>query len=163
MFCNEEQKEIINVAVYLDDAPDTSEALGNFKDYLASLTVLPDFFRARVIIDRDAIAEVNSKDHAIMQAVDVILGAIQFRLNELHKEIPRGKKRRGKRTRAKERVYKTINSRLQAMYTHFNIGVTTGQAEGQHVRWTHPYRHWCFKPYQSVMDHSRGKKRRRRR
>jgi hypothetical protein len=154
MFCNDDRKEIINVSVHLDDAPDTSDALDNFKDYLASLTVLPDFFRARVIVDRDAIAEVDSRDHMIMQAVDVILGAIQFRLNELHKEIPRGKKRRGKRTRAKERVYKSINAELRAMYPHFNIGVTTGQAEGQHVRWTHPYRHWC--------DHERGKRQRRR-
>lgn len=162
MFCNEHRKEIVRVAVYLDDAPDTAAALDNFKDYLASLTVLPDFFRARVIVDRDAIAEVNSKDHLIMQAVDVILGAIQFRLNEHHKAIPPNKRRRGKRTRAKERVYKAINAKLRAMYPHFNIGVTTGQAEGQHVRWTHAYRHWCFKPRQSVMDHSRGKGRRRR-
>jgi hypothetical protein len=161
--CNSEKKKNIRVAVYLDDAPDTSEALDNFKDYLASLTVLPDFFQARVIIDRDAISEVNSKDHMIMQGVDVILGAIQFRLNEHHKAIPPGKRRRGKRTPAKERVYKFINARLRQMYPHFNIGVTTGQLDGTHVRWTHAYRHWCFKPRQSIMDHTRGKKRRRRR
>jgi hypothetical protein len=162
MFCNEERKDIVHIAIYLDDAPDTAIALENFKDYLASLTVLPDFFRARVIIDRHAIAEVNSKDHLLMQAVDVILGAMQFRLNEHHKAIPKGARHRGKRTRAKERVYKFINARLREMYSGFNIGVTTGQLDGQQVRWTHPYRHWCFKPRQSVMDHSRGKKRRKR-
>lgn len=162
MFCNQGQ-DIVRVAIYLDDAPDTAIAADNFKDYLASLTVLPDFFQARVIIDKHAIAEVNSKHHAIMQAVDVMLGAIQFRLNEHHRTIPPGKRRRGKRTRAKERVYKAINKRLRSMYAHFNIGVTTPQGDGEQVRWTHAYRHWCFKPYQSVMDHSRGKKRRKRR
>jgi hypothetical protein len=162
MFCNEGRKNIVQISIYLDDAPDTAVALENFKDYLASLTVLPDFFRARVIIDRQAIAEVNSRDHAIMQAVDVILGSMQFRLNEHHKAIPKGARRRGKRTRAKERVYKFINAELRSMYPGFNIGVTTGQPDGPLVRWTHPYRHWCFKPRQSVMDHSRGKKRRKR-
>ena len=156
MFCNPDGTDMVRVAVYLDKAPDTAAALNNFKDYLASLTVLPEFFQARVIVDKDTVAEINSKEHVILQAVDVILGAIQFRLNEL-KAIPKGKKRRGKRTRAKERVYKAINSQLRKMYPHFNIGVTTGQADGRNVRWTHPYRHWCFKPLQSVMDHSRGR------
>jgi Protein of unknown function (DUF3800) len=163
MFCNPDGDDVVRVSLYLDDAPDTEAALDNFKNYLASLTVLPEFFQARIIVDKDAIAEVDSKEHAIMQAVDVILGAIQFRLNELNKAIPQGKRRRGKRTRAKERVYKAINKKLRSMYPGFNIGVTTGQTEGKHVRWSHLYRHWCFKPLQSVMDHSRGKKKRRRR
>jgi hypothetical protein len=161
MHCNPDE-DIVRVSVYLDDAPDTANALGNFKEYLASLSVLPDFHRAFVFIDKRDIAEIDSKKHAILQAVDVVLGAIQFRLNEHHKEIPPGKKRRGKRTRAKERVYKFINKRLQEMYPRFNVGVTTGQPDGPVNRWTHPYRHWCFKPYESVMDRSRGKKRKRR-
>jgi Protein of unknown function (DUF3800) len=163
MYCNPDGDELVRVAVYLDDAPDTAAALDNFKNYLASLTVLPEFFQARVIVEKDAITEVNSKEHAIMQAADVILGAIQFRLNELHKAIPKGKRRRGKRTRAKERVYNAINSKLRSMHPGFNIGVTTGQSEGKNVRWTHPYRHWCFKPLQSIMARSRGKRRRTRR
>jgi hypothetical protein len=61
MYCNPEDTEIVHVAVYLDDAPDTTEALDNFKDCLASLTVLPEFFQARVTVDKEAIAEVNSK------------------------------------------------------------------------------------------------------
>lgn len=163
MYCNDGQQQNINhIAIYLDDAPDTAEALDNFKDYLASLSVLPDFFRARVLIDKEAIAEVDSKKHVILQAVDVILGSVQFKLNNHDKAIPDGKRRRGKRTRSKERVYKAINKRLRAMRDGFNIGVTTGQEDGPQCRWTHPYRHWCFKPYQSVMDLSRGKKRRRR-
>ena len=44
MYCNPDGDELIRVAVYLDDAPDTAAALDNFKNYLASLTVLPEFF-----------------------------------------------------------------------------------------------------------------------
>ncbi len=163
MFCNADRENTVDISVYLDDAPDTKDALDNFKDYLASLSVLPDFHHQRVTIDKGDIASINSKEHAILQAVDVVLGAIQFRLNEQHKAIPKGKRRRGKRTRAKERVYKFINKRLREMYPGFNIGVTTGQGDGPQVRWSHPYRHWCFKPYDSIMDRSRGKRRRRKR
>ncbi len=60
---------------------------------------------------KENIADVNSKDHVILQAIDVVLGAIQFRLNDKHTIIPEGKKRRGKRTLAKDRVYKHIQSR----------------------------------------------------
>jgi hypothetical protein len=161
-YCNAQGKETVRVAICLDAAPDTADALDNFKEYLASLSVLPDFHRALVQIRKPDIAEVDSKDHAILQAVDVTLGAIQFRLNELNKALPTGKRRRGKRTRAKERVYKFINRRLREMYRGFNVGVTTGQSDGPQVRWGHAYRHWCFRPYQSVMDRSRGKKRKRR-
>ena len=35
MYCNPERQEIIHIAVYLDDAPDTTAALDNFKNYLA--------------------------------------------------------------------------------------------------------------------------------
>lgn len=162
MFCNPDRYDVVRISIYLDDAPDTEAALDNFKNYLASLTVLPEFFQARVIVEKEKIAEINSKEHVILQAIDVILGSIQFRLNELHRAIPKDKKRRGKRTRAKERVYKAINKKLRSIYPNFNIGGTTGQYDGRQVRWSHPYRHWCFKPLQSVMDHSRGKKKRKR-
>jgi hypothetical protein len=69
--------------------------------------------------------DVSSKDHVILQGLDIILGAIQFRLNDKHLEIPQGKKRRSKRTVAKEEVYKYINSRIGAIYPNFNIGVST--------------------------------------
>jgi hypothetical protein len=44
MFCNEDRQKIVHVTVLLDDAPDTVAALNNFKNYLASLSTLPDFF-----------------------------------------------------------------------------------------------------------------------
>jgi hypothetical protein len=163
MYCNEDRQNVNHITIYLDDAPDTKAKLDNFKSYIASLTVLPDFFESNIRISRDDVTEVDSKQHLILQAVDVVVGAIQFRLNEHHKAIQKGKKRRGKRTRAKERVYRAINKRLREIYSGFNIGVTTGQPDGNISRWRQQYRHWCFKPYQSVMDRTRGKKHRRKR
>jgi len=157
-YCNQDRAEDVNVTVYLDDVPDSEEKFDNFKDYLSSLSTFPVFFRNRITIHKENIADVDSKSHVILQAIDVALGAIQFRLNEKHKAIPEGKKRRGKRTLAKERVYKHINKHLRKIRPGFNVGGSTGHDMGEEDRWLHPYRHWCFVPTDSVRDLSRGKK-----
>jgi hypothetical protein len=156
--CNPERGTEVSVAVLLDDAPDTAAKLENFKNYLSELSNVASFREARVVIPRDDIAEIDSSKHVILQAVDVVLGAMQFRLNELHKEKPPGARLRGKRTRAKERVYRHINSRIRELYPNFNIGASTGHGEGLASRWLHPYRHWVFVPEGSVQDHARGKR-----
>jgi hypothetical protein len=160
-YCNQDRGENVNVTVYLDDVPDSHEKFDNFKDYLSSLSTFPVFFRNRILILKENIADVNSEDHVILQAIDVVLGAIQFRLNEKHKVIPEGEKRRGKRTRAKERVYKHINKRLREIRPGFNVGGSTGHDTGEQDRWLHKYRHWCFVPTDSVRDLARGKKKKK--
>lgn len=156
-FCNPERATDVTCAVLLDDAPDTAEKLEKFKDYLAGLSELARFVHARVSISKSDVAEVDSGQHVILQVVDIILGSMQFRLNEHHRDIPEGKKRRGKRTRAKERVYRHINMRIRELYPHFNIGASTGHGDGIASRWLHPYRHWKFEPRGAIQDHSRGK------
>lgn len=148
----------MSLSIYLDDVPDTREKLDSFKDYLSSLSAYPIFSRARISIPKEEIADVDSAKHVILQAVDVVLGSMQFRLNDLHKAKPEGAKRRGKRTRATERVYKHVLARIRAIYPNFNIGVSTGQADGPSSKWLHPYRHWCFVPADSVQDLNRGKR-----
>lgn len=150
-----------HVTVYLDDAPDSREKLENFKDYLSSLSAFPVFFREKISIAKEDITDVNSKQHIIMQAVDIVLGSMQFRLNEHHKDKPEGQKRRGKRTVCKERVYKHINARIRGIYPGFNIGTSTARLSGSSDAWSHPYRHWLFKPRESVEDLSKGKKRKK--
>jgi hypothetical protein len=157
-FCNPEGAVGVSCAVLLDDAPDTAEKLDKFKDYLAALSRVRAFARANVSIAKSDVTEVNSAEHVILQVVDVILGSMQFRLNEHHRYIPEGKRRRGKRTRAKERVYRHINRRIRELYARFNIGASTGHADGIASRWIHPYRHWKFEPRGAIQDHSRGKR-----
>jgi hypothetical protein len=146
------------LAVFLDDVPQKLTDYEEFKDYLSSLSVYPFFRQKGISLPRDQIAAVNSKSHNILQAVDIILGAMQFRLNDKHQAIPLGKRVRAKRTRSKERVYKRINSLIRGTYAGFNIGVSTGHPNGLSDRWDLPYRHWVFVPNDSVPDLSRGKK-----
>jgi hypothetical protein len=71
---------------------------------------------------------------------------MQFRLNDSHKEKPEGARLRGKRTIAKEKLYKHINQRIRRIYPGFNIGVNTSTRNEPENRWRDPYRHWLFKP-----------------
>lgn len=96
-------------------------------------------------------------DHDILQCLDVVLGSIQFRLNDKHKEIPLGAKRRGKRTIAKEKLYKHINGRIREIYPGFNIGISTGVKGDKSNRWKHPYRHWLFLPANKKVDFEKTK------
>jgi hypothetical protein len=157
-FCNPERQVTVTASIYLDDVPDTREKLDNFKNYLSGLSDFPVFFRNRIKIPKEEITDVKSHDHVILQAVDVVLGAMQFRLNDLHKAKPEGARNRGKRTRAKERVYKHINQRIRRLYPNFNIGTSTGQADGPSSKWLHAYRHWCFVPADAIQDRDRGKR-----
>jgi len=73
-----------------------------------------------------------------------VLGSITFRLNDKHIAKLPGQKIRGKRTIAKEKLYKTILAEIKKIRPGFNIGVSTGVFGDE--RWHTPYRHWQFVP-----------------
>lgn len=137
---------LTRLRIYFDKLPDSEEKCSSFKGYVLGLNKNLEFRRARVQIGDDQIAEVDSKEHVIMQALDVVMGAMQFRLNDKHLDKPEGATRRGKRTIAKERVYKHVNTQVRALYPGFNIGITTGKKNDPRNVWLDPYRHWVFKP-----------------
>lgn len=148
---------VAHVSVYLDDPPQNPGKFHNFKNYMASLSDYPVFSRAKVRIAYEDITGVSSHHHGIMQCLDIILGGVQSRLNEVHTKPVAGEKRRSKRARAKAEVYARIKDRIWRVYPRFNVGTSTGQLE-ESDRWTHAYRHWCFVPRVSTKDRSRGKK-----
>lgn len=129
-----------------DKLPDTHEKCSAFKGFVLGLNRSVIFREAGITIQADQIAEIDSKEHVILQCLDVVMGAMQFRLNDKHLEKPEGARIRGKRTRAKEAVYKHVNKRVRELYPGFNIGVSTGTKGDNAVRWNHPYRHWLFIP-----------------
>ena len=133
-----------SVRLMFDELPDTLEKRARFKAYLAALDRSPEFRRSGIDLDERDIAEVDSKQHVLLQCMDVVLGAMQFRLNDKHLEKPPGKRVRGKRTLAKERVYKHILARIRAIYPGFNIGRPTSTREDITNLWHDPYRHWLF-------------------
>lgn len=144
---------VTGVRMYFDKLPDTAEKCASFKGFVTGLSKWKSFRDAGVQIQQDQIAEVDSKEHVVLQALDVVLGAMQFRLNDKHLDKPEGSRTRGKRTVAKEGVYRHINRHIRALYggRHFNVGVSTGRSDldGQH-EWHDPYRHWRFKPNDAV-------------
>jgi hypothetical protein len=141
--------------IYLDEIGDTREQVAKFKGFVRGL---PDTKTIRaaggVILEDSAIAEVRSHDHIVMQALDVVLGSITFRLNNKHLAKLPGEDVRGKRTVAKERLYKFILGEIKRVTNKrsFNIGITTGVSEFPAGRWHDPYLHWCFTPREHAFD-----------
>lgn len=130
--------------IYFDEFPDTREAATQFKGFILGLKDNAKIRQAGFTIAPEDIAEIKSHDHVLAQCLDIVLGAMAFRLNDKHKEKPPGEKRRGKRTVAKEQLYKSILAEICRMKPHFNIGISTGMSPEE--RWSAPYRHWRFMP-----------------
>lgn len=147
----------IHLRIYLDRMPDTQEKNAQFKAYLVSLQNTVHFRRARIKIKPDQIAEIDSHQHDILQCLDVVLGAMQFRLNDQHKVKPQNSVRRGSRTIAKEKLYKHIRQHICQMHPNFNIGITTGRQGDWANVWQQPYRHWLFVPTDYQRDESKKK------
>ena len=103
------------------------------------------------MIEPQAIAEIDSKDYVVLQCVDVVLGAMAFRLNDMHKIKPEGQRFRGKRTLAKDRLYRFILNEIRQIYAAKGVN-NYDPKFGKHYtnypydRWTDAYRHWLFKP-----------------
>lgn len=129
-----------------DQIPDTKEKIEIFRNYLSQIPNSSSMRGSQVFIPREQINDVDSKDHVILQGLDVILGAMSARLNDKFKEKPLNRQTRGKRTIAKEKLYKHINKEIRNIYPRFNIGISTASQNGSADRWHHPYRHWCFVP-----------------
>jgi hypothetical protein len=159
-FAHLESDYEIPLELYFDELPDQYEKNHHFKEYIHSLQYLPELSTANLSIRRDAIYEVDSKKHILLQCTDVVLGSIAFRMNDHHKDIPEGQRRRGKRTVAKEYVYRYINKKICEIRPNFNIGKTTSTNGDILNRFLHPYRHWLFVPRNHEYIQSSKKKKR---
>ncbi len=149
-YCNPNERNQIILKLYFDKLPDTKKRNREFKGYIYALN---DFFYINNIhIYNEDIAEVDSKDHVILQCMDIILGAMNFKLNNMDKEKIPNSNRRGKRTIAKEKLYKNILRNIKELYPNFNIGISTSNRGNYMNNWKDPYRHWCFKSKNSTFD-----------
>lgn len=136
----------VRLKLFFDEFPETKEAATQFKGFILGLKDNPAIHHAGLTIHPEDIVEIRSHDHVLAQCLDVVLGAMAFRLNDKHLEIPPGEKRRGRRTVAKEQLYKAIIAEIRRLKPGFNIGVSTGTAGDASQRWNAPYRHWRFVP-----------------
>lgn len=156
-FCNN-KNELTRLKIFLDKLPNKKSENEKFKQDMLYLQYSDEFKQGNIKIEKEDITDVDSRKHIIMQGMDIILGAMKFRLNEENRIIPEGKKRRGKKTIAKEKLYKHIRKRIGDIYTNFNIGISTGHRCDRTNRWNDPYRHWNFKSNNSEIDESKAKK-----
>jgi hypothetical protein len=140
-----------------DEFPETGERVAQFKGFLTALGASSEFRHAGLKLSVENIAEVRSHDHVLLQALDVVLGGMAFRLNEMHRTLLPGQKRRGKRTKAKERLYRAMVAHVRRLRPNFNFGRSTGMDLGEQSLWLHPYRHWSFRPYGASYDRSKSK------
>lgn len=147
----------LKVRVNLDQLPANAEQNAAFKSFVLRLNHNAQFRDARIEFSADQIAEVSSHDHVLLQCLDVVLGAMCFRLNDKHLEKPAGQRRRGRRTIAKEKLYKFIVSRVKEIHPGFNFGASTGTNGKPSNRWRHSYRHWKFIPKDHEVDDTRNK------
>ena len=154
----EHASDNLRLRLYFDQFPDTAEKSEQFKGFLLGLTKTKSW--RTIDIKREDITEVRSHDHVLLQCLDVVLGAMSFRLNDKHKEIPKGTKRRGKRTIAKEKLYQAILSEIRNIRKGFNIGVST-RTILLSERWSLPYMHWAFVPNDATFDSALTKPRRK--
>jgi len=144
------------VRLYIDDIPARGAQIGQFKRFILGLNHNEDFVRNHIGIRENDIIEVDSSEHVPLQLLDLILGAICFRLNNKHKVKQNDTGRRGKRTILKEKLYKYILSKICIIKPNFNIGESTG-FDFYSERWSSPYRHWSFKPSGFIRDYSESK------
>lgn len=136
----------VTLRLYLDRLPDSGEKNALFKSHLCNLQACAEFRSASISVPWGQIAEVESHEHLAMQCLDVVLGSMQFRLNEAHREDPDDSAPRGKKTIAKLALHEHICARIRQIHPDFVIGATTRRAGGDGDRWKHPYRHWLFIP-----------------
>jgi hypothetical protein len=134
----------VRLRLYFDQFPDTREKSEQFKGFLLGLGSYREFRDVNLVLEKENITEVRSHDHVLLQCLDIVLGAMCFRLNDRHKEKDPVTNRRGSRTKAKEKLYRAILSEICTLRPKFNIGESTGTDGDKFNRLNHPYRHWKF-------------------
>lgn len=143
----------ISLMFYSDQlAEQTKDKKERFKDFIVRLQTQPELLQANLRIRRQDIAEVDSKDHVLLQALDIVMGAVQFTLNEYDlNPCP------GNRTLAKIRLSSHILDRIMDMYPWFDPTVSTPIFGNMRNRWLQSYRHWAFIPKSARSGRSKAR------
>lgn len=147
-------KNKINFSFYLDDLP-CSESQ---KTALKRSLLRYNYELKQSNIEITEIAEIDSKKHVIQQCMDIVLGAMNFRLNDLNKIKDEETGKRSNRTIAKDKLYKVIYANITDIRPRFNVGINTGIDGDNSNYWKHLYRHWNFVSSYAHFDKSLTKR-----
>lgn len=80
-------KRPVKLKLFIDDIPLKGEDKRIFESFLYKLNTDDVFNKGNIILAKGDIREVDSKKHLPLQLMDLILGAICFRLNDKHPQI----------------------------------------------------------------------------
>lgn len=147
-------KNKVNFSYYLDDLPCSEEQKKGLKNSLLRY----NYELKQDNIEIKEIVEIDSKKHVIQQCMDIILGSMNFKLNDFDKIKNEQTGKRSKRTIAKEKLYKVINKNIRDIRKGFNVGVSTSNDNDVTNIWKHEYRHWNFISKYSHFDKNLTKK-----
>ena len=147
-------KNKVNFSYYLDDLPCSEEQ----KNALKNSMFRYNFELRQNNTEITEIVEIDSKKHVIQQCMDIILGSMNFKLNDFDKIKDEQTGKRSKRTIAKEKLYKVINKNIREIRKGFNVGVSTSNDNDVTNIWKHEYRHWNFISKYSHFDKTLTKK-----
>ena len=138
----------IALQIRLDDLPGAPQQKRAFMQFLYALNVSSNAFfppsGVRFFIPEGGIGEINSQDSDLLQCLDIVLGAMQFRLNQRHKAKKQIAGVRAHKTSAKDVLSTHVVSLVQEIVPGFRPEVSTWASP--ELRWNHPFRHWSFKP-----------------
>jgi len=138
----------VYLRIYLDRLPNDKRKRLEFRQMLRAMPHTAGFVNSPIIIRDGDVAEIRSHEHALLQCMDIILGSMYFRLNNLHLLIPEGSDQRGKRTVAKDKLYEHIIKHINDIVPNFNVNETTSIKDETvpDCYWNQVYRHWRYIP-----------------
>lgn len=129
-------KENIDLRLIFDDLPETKEQCFEFKNCLINKINNNKKVNTNLAhVKKDAIEEVDSKKHTILQCVDVIVGLVDFALNTPDKM--------SKRAYAKLQVWNKIYAFIQEIHPNFEITKSTKPIYS-HKGWKSKYSHFVY-------------------
>lgn len=132
--------EDINLKIYFDELPESLSINKNFKKHLVSCFINASKDSSnKVSLYPSNIFEVDSKNHVILQCIDVILGTIEFFLNTPDEQ------RTSKRALAKIEMFNHIYEHyITNLCENFSFDLSTGYFNCRKA-WKSPYKHFVYK------------------
>ena len=143
-----DQRDTVAVEFFPDALPNEPVKLREFQQFLHRCHIARRF-RQRSSFRFINVTAVESEKHIILQCVDLIIGAVGYKLNKKYKA--KTGHRRSRSAVAKIELWERIRDRLGAIDmgergTHsFAVGVNTGTGPEATNRWRHKFRQWDFR------------------
>lgn len=133
-------REDINLKIFMDEFPESLKSKDKLsKVLISSLIKISRKNDNKVSLYKENIVQVDSKEHVILQCVDIVVGVIDFYLNTTEEQ------RKSKRAKAKIEMFLHIyNNYILELCPNFNFDISTGYFNC-YSAWLSPYKHLVFK------------------